>query len=172
MKNKRKFYFGNNPIGGKVIRSRRVARQITSKYHEIQSDLANIKSHPSSSGSKKRLQVLKEELQLIGGIEAYQQASVISTRYFSTSKWIISTLKKLIADKLVEFNNKKPRVLEVGAINCYLKQTHSLQVRAIDLHSQHSSIEECDFFSIEPMQDYDVVVCSMVCFIHFFETKI
>ena len=55
------------------------------------------------------------------------------------------------------------KVLEIGAINIQLhKYKQYLNIRSIDLHSQHPLIEECDFFTIEPKQCYDVVVCSMV----------
>lgn len=67
---------------------------------------------------------------------------------------------------------KKLNVLEVGAINIQLQQYHWLDVRSIDLNSQHPLIEECDFFDIIPSSFYDVVVCSMVgrgviCFLVF-----
>jgi hypothetical protein len=54
------------------------------------------------------------------------------------------------------------RVLEVGAINAQLSRCPWLDVRAIDIHSQHPRIEEVDLFDIPPRQRYDVVVSSMV----------
>lgn len=54
------------------------------------------------------------------------------------------------------------RVLEVGAINTQLSRCSWLQVRAIDIHSQHPLIEEADLFDLPPRQEFDVVVSSMV----------
>jgi hypothetical protein len=95
----------------------------------------------------------------IGGTNRYQQASIISTQHFKTSKWVASTLTKLYGP---EVTKKKLKVLEVGAINTQLQQYNWMEVRAIDLNSQHPSIEECDFFSVEPEGRYEVVVSSMV----------
>lgn len=46
---------------------------------------------------------------------------------------------------------------QVGAINTRLLDVPWLDVRAIDLKSQHPRIEERDFFSLKPAGEYDVV---------------
>lgn len=46
---------------------------------------------------------------------------------------------------------------KVGAINTRLLDVPWLDVRAIDLKSQHPRIEERDFFSLKPSGEYDVV---------------
>lgn len=46
---------------------------------------------------------------------------------------------------------------QVGAINTRLVDVPWLDVRAIDLKSQHPRIEECDFFSLQPSGEYDVI---------------
>lgn len=48
-------------------------------------------------------------------------------------------------------------VSQVGAINTRLLDVPWLNVRAIDLKSQHAHIEERDFFSLTPAGEYDVV---------------
>lgn len=48
-------------------------------------------------------------------------------------------------------------VSQVGAINTRLLDVPWLDVRAIDLKSQHARIEERDFFSLKPAGEYDVV---------------
>lgn len=48
---------------------------------------------------------------------------------------------------------------QVGAINTRLLDVPWLDVRAIDLKSQHPRIQERDFFSLETSGEYDVV-CS------------
>jgi len=279
MGRKRKLYLGIKPIGRCVIKSRRLARHITSQYHIIQNEKNILESHnihhhddtnisttatiESSSNSinntvhsnsnvmcsndnrsrnitmniynnddihhsnkkisasnillseedkrKKRIEELDKKMDDIGGTNAYQQASIINTQHFKTSKWVYDVINNelhMISNETVivattstgaadstasvkknmrrenrkEVNEKsnndddddddedgriivdnRLKVLEVGAINTQLqKYNQYLNIRAIDLHSQHPLIEECDFFSIIPKQCYDVVVCSMV----------
>jgi hypothetical protein len=277
MGRKRKLYLGIKPIGRCVIKSRRLARHITSQYHIIQNEKNILESHnmhhhddtnisttatiESRSNSinntvhsnsnvmcsndnrsrnitmniynnddihhsnkeisasnillseedkrKKRLEELDKQMDDIGGTNAYQQASIINTQHFKTSKWVYDVINNelhMISNETVfvattstgdagstalvmknmrrenrkEMNEKsnndddddddgriivdnRLKVLEVGAINTQLqKYNQYLNIRAIDLHSQHPLIEECDFFSIIPKQCYDVVVCSMV----------
>lgn len=161
---KKKLFTGVSPIGGKSLKSRKVARQVTAKYHKIRNEIAEIdnsRAIPKLEKSKKKVKLLSD-LNKIGGIDAYQQASVISTKHFNTSKWIKKVTRNLIDDNKITPTQTKPLVFEVGAINTDLKTTSWLNVRSIDLHSQHQSIEECDFFNVEPTRMYDVVVCSMV----------
>lgn len=47
--------------------------------------------------------------------------------------------------------------MQVGAINTRLLDVPWLDVRAIDLKSQHERIEERDFFSLQPAKEFDVV---------------
>ena len=54
------------------------------------------------------------------------------------------------------------RLLEVGAVNTQFLSVPWLDVRAIDIKSQHPRIEQIDFFSMEPESSYDAVVLSMV----------
>lgn len=188
MGRKRKLFLGTEPIGGKDMKSRRKARFVTSQYHNIRNEMAAIdKDQMISADEKQEKQVhLNERLEAIGGVKKYQQASIISTSHFRTSRWVISTLEQLgcrkklsagaevpslIADGDIKSSSKKRssasarklNVLEVGAINVQLQQCDWLAVRAIDVNSQHPLIEECDFFDITPSESFDAVVCSMVC---------
>lgn len=161
MGRKRKLHLGSTPIGGAPVKSRRLAREITSKYHVIQNEKALVEKETDLSEKAKRQKInaLDEQMAELGGTNRYQQASIISTQHFKTSKWVASTLEKLGRhDK-----STKLHVLEVGAINVQLQQYNWMDVRAIDLNSQHPQIEEQDFFGVVPQQQYDVVVCSMVC---------
>ena len=110
------------------ISSRRVARRVTSEFHQL-------------TGPDERARA------------RYQEASQLSTRLYSTSKWILGELRRL----------GRPRgetCLEIGAVNTQLLSSH-LVTRAIDLKSSHPLIEELDFFDVSPGK-YDVVVCSLV----------
>ena len=158
MGRKRRLILGSTPIGGKAIKSRKVARVVTSKYHSLRHELLSLpNSTLSETDKKRRKKELVKEIDDLGGIDAYQQASVISTQYFKTSKWIL----KMIG-KLTPATDHKLSTLEVGAINTQLLESPRLKVRAIDINSQHPQIEVCDFFDIIPSRNFDVVVCSMV----------
>ena len=167
MGRKRKLHLGNTPIGGAAVKSRRLAREITSKYHVIQNEKSHVAKEAdlSDEAKQQKLSALDEQMVELGGTNRYQQASIISTQHFKTSKWVASTLEKLGKhDK-----TRKLNVLEVGAINVQLQQYNWMNVRAIDHNSQHPQIEERDFFTVEPQRQYDVVVSSMVsltCSIH------
>lgn len=162
MGRKRKLLLGNHPIGGKPLKSRRLARIVTSKYHKIRNEIEKLSNSTLPAAQKKQQQIkLADELEQLGGIEAYQQASVVSTQHFKTSRWIVKVLC-ILKEDLMSNSTSKIRTLEVGAINTQLINCPKLCVRAIDVHSVNSKIEECDFFTIEPKHDYEVVVCSMV----------
>lgn len=155
MKAKRgKLFTGVRPIGGKAIKSRRIARQVTSSYHAIRNEMEAL-----GDKDKKRHAELSSQLVALGGTDAYQQASVTSTAHFKTSRWVLAMVAKHCSPRP---KGQKLDVLEVGAINTQLFSASHLNVRAIDVNSQHPRIEEIDFFDILPTQSYDCVVSSMV----------
>lgn len=197
MGRKRKLFLGTEPIGGKDMKSRRKARFVTSQYHNIRNELTAIEKDTAilAIDKEEKKKILNEKLEAIGGVDKYQQASIISTSHFKTSRWVITILEKLGLNPSAQNASSKPgtvdfkvttsssgtavdssttsascapirssqlRVLEVGAINTQLQQCRWLDVRAIDVNSQHPSIEECDFFNITPVAEFDAVVCSMV----------
>lgn len=173
------------------MKSRRKARFVTSQYHNIRNEISAIDNNsliqPDDKDEKKK--VLHEKLEAIGGVDKYQQASIISTSHFKTSRWVVSILEQLGCRKTQQIPtaekspslaiegqetgsastkmvpNCKLNVLEVGAINVQLQQCRWLNVRSIDVNSQHPLIEECDFFDIEPTASFDAVVCSMVSYL-------
>lgn len=161
MGRKRKLFTGTKPIGGPTLKSRRVARVVTSKYHSIRNEQAQVSQNTELTAQEKseRLRYLEKQLEVIGGTNRYQQASIISTQHFKTSRWVIQTLEQL---GLKKPNGEKLNALEVGAINIQLKQCSWLNIRCIDVNSQHPQIEELDFFDLPPCGSLDVVVCSMV----------
>ena len=166
---KRRLLLGTTPIGGKAVKSRRKAREVTSAYHNIQNELSQVQKDGTLTTMEKeeRKRGLMKQMEAIGGVDKYQQASIISTTHFKTSRWVVSVLeelgrKPLSSSSSSSSSSPKLATLEVGAINIQLQQCSWLRVRAIDLNSQHPSIETCDFFSLPPCGAYDVVVCSMV----------
>ncbi len=172
MSRKRKLFLGAKPIGGPSLKSRRVARRVTSQYHNIRQLCSAIqeRSDLTDVQKKKELNILKDQMAAMGGINRYQQASVISTQHFQTSKWIIQALKRLHRICCQNENEgstsiiprKKLKTLEVGAINDQLYKSSYLDVKPIDINAQLPCIQEIDFFNLVPAQEYDVVACSMV----------
>jgi 25S rRNA (adenine2142-N1)-methyltransferase len=160
---KKTLHLGVKPIGGPVMKSRRVARKVTTQFHTLnqQKNLIQANSNLSQSEKQRQLAEIDRKIEEIGGINKYQEASVISTKHFSTSKWIVQAIKRLHSN-YNEHMNERFNTFEVGAINTQLQSASFLKVRAIDLHSQHAKIEECDFFDVVPEKSYDVIVCSMV----------
>ena len=150
------------PLAAQVT-ARKHARRLTSQYHTLTQRLAAAKSDDERAS-------VQAELEQMGGIKAYQQASALNTALNPTSRWAARAIRALDAS----LGGGQPiRVLEIGAVNTQLLDTPGLAVRAIDLHALHPRIEQCDFFSLlqggeaDPSgacttRAYDAVVCSMV----------
>ena len=100
-------------------------------------------------------------LESIGGREAYQAASALTTSRHRTAKWTFSVLTRL--GRRPGRGERALRTLEVGAINTDLMSAKFLDVRAIDVRSRHPKIEQIDFFDLPVARGaYDVVHSSMV----------
>jgi len=63
MRRKRKMFLGTVPIGGPEVKSRRLAREITSSYHRLVSEACKNNEHLAIDTSK------------------YQQASMLNVRH-------------------------------------------------------------------------------------------
>lgn len=114
---KKKLFLGNKPIGGTVMKSRKLARKVTSKFHQIKLQMENIEKNNKISDKEKKILIkkLKQELESMGGIKKYQEASVISTQHYSTSKWIVSALKRLEKiPKDVQIKKKKKNNIRIN----------------------------------------------------------
>jgi 25S rRNA (adenine2142-N1)-methyltransferase len=146
----------------KQIKSRKHARKLTTEYHRITEML-----HQAESCEEQAK--FAAELNALGGVDAYQKASVFNTSLHSTSRWVV---KRLRMRDLLSHGRDRPRVLEIGAINTELLTTPGLSVRAIDLNSQDPRIEQQDFMQLPHggefdastalSRTYDALVCSMV----------
>lgn len=149
---------------------------LISKYHAL---LKRIKSvdidpvFPTAASKAARKAVLRGELQAMGGLEAYQAASRVGEKYgdgFDASQWVLKELPLLRTD-----TNPFPSsltLLDVGAIVARFPAAvpgsdTRLEVRSIDLNSQHEDVEQVDFFDLAEQcivksQRFDVVVLSLV----------
>ena len=152
------------PLVPSAMKSLKRARHVTSEFHRIQRELDVVagvsKDGTPSARARADKQQLERQLDSLGGRQAYQEASVLTTARHRTCKWVFSVLTKL---GMRPKKNQSPlRVLEIGAVNTQLLSIPWLDVRAIDIKSQHPRIEQVDFFDVPPKGDKDVVVCAMV----------
>ncbi|KAE8879922.1 hypothetical protein PF005_g15437 [Phytophthora fragariae] len=144
------------------MKSRRKARQVTTTFHRLTHELDRLKQKPSGQAQERseRVAEITKQLDALGGRQAYQDASILSTSFHRTSKWVFQLLTRF---ELRPKAKQPPlRVLEVGAINTQLLSCPWLDVRAIDLNSRHERIEQRDFFSLQPAGEFQVLVSSMV----------
>ncbi|CAH0487316.1 unnamed protein product [Peronospora farinosa] len=147
------------------MKSRRKARQVTTKFHRLTHELDRLKKQNPVDAEQQqqrhdRIAAINKQLEDLGGRQAYQDASILSTSFHRTSKWVFQLLTSF--EMRPKAKQQPLKVLEVGAINTQLLSCPWLDVRAIDLHSRHKHIEQCDFFSLKPTGEFHVVVSSMV----------
>eukprot|EP00899_Mesostigma_viride_P010020 jgi/Mesvir1/19019/Mv12787-RA.1 len=149
------------PLVPPAMKSRKKARKITSEFHRLEQAIVEAARSKTDGdvAAAAEIKRLQAEMDKLGGRRAYQEASMVSTKHFSTSKWAIGELQSRGFKRPA---SNRAKVLEVGAINTQLKKCSWLDVRAIDLNSVDPLIEERDFFTLRPLGEYDAVVCSMV----------
>ena len=142
------------PPHASLMKSRKRARQVTTLFHKLtrEKDLA---LRQDGSKANKIVQELDEKIKAIGGREAYQQASQLSTSFHSTSKWVLGYLQRngwlygvpqalqatdSTADKTIKSKRKQERretkLLEVGAINTELLDAAD---RTVDANNNDSN---------------------------------
>lgn len=106
MGRKRKmFTTGVVPIGGPRLKSRREARKVTSRFHQLQNEIGEIINTTTTTDhgadaapaavelntqKQKHIERLEQSMEDMGGRDRYQQASVVTTMHHSTSKWVVS----------------------------------------------------------------------------------
>lgn len=151
--------------------------QLIAQYHALNKYRESLNHDPTLTPADRAAKRRKLDRQLaeLGGLEAYQQASLVGEtapeHKFNAGKWVVSELR---AARAAESENEKKnsgaaegklRLLDVGAIkNQYLDHGAWLDVTAIDLNPQHPSVIKADFFefSRECPEPFDVAVLSLV----------
>jgi 25S rRNA (adenine2142-N1)-methyltransferase len=146
------------PLVPSAMKSLKRARRVTSEFHRIQREMEVVKVSNESNSPQK--QQLERQLRELGGRQAYQEASVLTTGRHRTCKWIFAIITKLGLRPTK--SQSSLALLEVGAVNTQLLSVPWLAVRAIDIKAQHPRIEQKDFFDLKPKCCYDAVVLSMV----------
>lgn len=134
---------------------------------------------------KEELAAIEEEINEMGGLEAYQKMSVIgqgNDRGGGSEKVLIMFLnemeypKRLVDEKwrcvcwsgsCYKYPNWCRRVLEVGALkpDNFVSCSSWMDVTCIDLHSRHPSIREQDFLLLDETENrerWDLISLSLV----------
>mmetsp|Transcript_3009 Transcript_3009/g.3504 ORF Transcript_3009/g.3504 Transcript_3009/m.3504 type:complete len:357 (-) Transcript_3009:216-1286(-) len=119
------------------MKSRKKARQVTSLFHKLTRQMEEAKE----KGETKTVESLLKKIDEMGGREEYQRASQLSTKFHSTSRWVLKVLGRKgwlhgldctetetvntvveedTVDKRKQRKKRCVRILEVGAINTEL----------------------------------------------------
>jgi hypothetical protein len=69
------------PIGGHRVKSLREARRITSRFHQLNNEIGLIHPNPSEPEERMKKQRIEQEIEMLGGRDRYQQASVVTTTH-------------------------------------------------------------------------------------------
>lgn len=141
---------------GAVGTSLKAARRVTSEFHRAERALEAARRGGDRGGAA----AAREQLDALGGRQAYQEASILTTAKHRTAKFVFAALTR---HGLRPGAGEPPLpLLEVGAVNTQLVSVPWLETRAIDLRSQHPRIEQRDFFDLEPRREFGAVVSAMV----------
>lgn len=148
-------------------RTTKSKRKLISTLHTALKELERVKGDAALQQTLKALKIqqLEHTIKELGGLDAYQQSSLLGERLHgnvNTSKWVLQKLK--------EFNIRaekgcRLRLLDVGALRLnYTKQTKWLDAEAIDLNPQCDGIIKADFSQYKVGQTgvYDIMVVSLV----------
>ncbi|TDL27238.1 hypothetical protein BD410DRAFT_714233 [Rickenella mellea] len=144
------------------------SRTVIRKFHALSKQEAQLKSLPESPGNASRLAEISHEIAELGGLSAYQRMSTIGQgkdRGGGSEKVLISWLKeRLMADR---HGKDKLKLLEVGALkpDNYAPCGSWLDVLPIDLRSNHPSITEQDYLTMDIDQHaeyWDIISLSLV----------
>eukprot|EP00553_Chaetoceros_curvisetus_P007745 CAMPEP_0204631046 /NCGR_PEP_ID=MMETSP0717-20131115/21904_1 /ASSEMBLY_ACC=CAM_ASM_000666 /TAXON_ID=230516 /ORGANISM="Chaetoceros curvisetus" /LENGTH=351 /DNA_ID=CAMNT_0051648511 /DNA_START=94 /DNA_END=1149 /DNA_ORIENTATION=+ len=73
-----------------VMKSRKKARKVTSLFHKLTREI----DEAVAQNETEKVSKLKEQLDEMGGREEYQRASQLSTKFHSTSRWVLKNLGK------------------------------------------------------------------------------
>ena len=130
------------------VTSLKLARKLTSKFHNLLAEQNSIESNTTLSNDVKKIKLkdIEQQIQNMGGREAYQEASALSTKNFRSSRYVFKTLVNY--GQQPKKGELPLRVLEIGAVNPQLVVSPWMKVRAIDLLSRHPRVEQKDFFLV------------------------
>ena len=161
---KRKRKSKSRPVTDVCSKRSHVDSHLIARFHTVHKEMDRLRGEEEDSS----LTNLKKELEELGGIKEYQNASERGRKRkqnFDSSKWVKNYLKReFTAEKKRE---GKLRLLDVGALELnYQKEKKWIDCTSIDLHPppQKRAIVERDFLTMNEEVDgyFDVVVLNLV----------
>ena len=142
--------------------SSKATRTLIRSHHQLQKALQDAER----AGDGQAAATVKQEIERLGGLERYQQASLqgqAKDRGGDTSKLLLEWLQ----DRS-DHDEKPLRMLEVGALSTSnaCSRSKMFEVTRIDLHSQTAGIEQQDFM-VRPLpssdrERYNIISLSLV----------
>ncbi len=151
------------------------SQALIARYHTIQKQLAAVEADSTLKplAREKRRHDLQAELQALGGLPAYQQASLFGATAeesgsFNSGVWVKS---ELYAMGLLPpgQGQRRLRLLDVGALQDHWSpHAHLVEAMAIDLNPRHPSVLRADFFDFPPLPPtgtapvFDALILSLV----------
>ncbi|KAI9592905.1 putative methyltransferase-domain-containing protein [Syncephalis fuscata] len=139
--------------------------QLIRRYHTLNKELAQCEA----TNNTIRACEIRDELKTLGGLDAYQSASVKGASFIrggDTSRWLIKQLTSL--DVRSKISTDKLRLLDVGALaaNNYYRESAWIEVDAVDLNPREKGIRQGDFITMSPPEQlndrYDIICLSLV----------
>ena len=154
-----------------ITLSSRKTRSIVRSHHNLRKEV----SAAVSTGDTSRAQAVQAKIDAAGGLPKYQEASIQGQsiqRGGDTSKILVEWLTKEEGENGVSVESgRQLRMLEIGSLrpNNACSRSGLFDMERIDLHSQHSVIQEQDFMErptcgAEDLEQegFDVVSLSLV----------
>ncbi|KAF9052726.1 nucleolus protein [Panaeolus papilionaceus] len=144
-------------------------RTVIRRFHVLLKRKEQLKAEPAGADRTTKLAEVEQEIELLGGLERYQELSSLGQRDErggGSERIFISWLKELGVHKDRQ-DKGKTKMLEVGALKPDNYQSCSSWVAwtPIDLHSRHPDILEQDFLAMDPEQHtnkFDAISLSLV----------
>ena len=151
--------------------SSHATRSLVRSHHTLRKQL----SCALAQGDDFKAKSIKYEIEAAGGLRKYQEASIqgqSAERGGDTSKVLMQWLSEVKGlEPVRNASGKKFRMLEVGALRTdnTCSKNGAFEMKRIDLHSQHSDIEEQDFMELPfptteglDEEGFDIVSLSLV----------
>ncbi|KAH8768046.1 putative methyltransferase-domain-containing protein [Hyaloscypha finlandica] len=148
--------------------SSKATRNVIRTYHTLEKERAKA----LAAGDDAKAMALAKQMELQGGIESYQRASLIgqtNERGGDSSKVLMEWLKPIVpALKELSTEGKLLRMLEVGALSVAnaCSKSHLFDMARIDLNSQAEGITQQDFMERplpnDELEQFDIISLSLV----------
>lgn len=146
------------PVTKVSFSSKFPTKNFIQKYHSLNEKKESIRKTSVSSHQKKlAIESVDDELEKMGGIRAYQRASLAGSKLFNTASWLVN---KLPPDQT---SHQKYTLLDVGAVDLSYKKYKNIQAEYIDLHPQNTQILKGDFILFDfSNRKFHIVCLSLV----------